>query len=103
MTQFSKAQVLGYIAMAIGSFAIGIGEFVIMGLLPDVATDFTDTRTTGHNQSLRFRCCCRLHLYYPLCALLVSLCYSYCCSFSLLVILPAHRPIITFCCKFYDF
>ncbi|HAS14348.1 MAG TPA: MFS transporter, partial [Idiomarina abyssalis] len=45
MTQFSKAQVqLAIFAMAVGSFAIGIGEFVIMGLLPDVAADFnTDT------------------------------------------------------------
>ncbi|MCK7458306.1 MFS transporter [Idiomarina aminovorans] len=54
MTQFSKAQVqLAIFAMAIGSFAIGIGEFVIMGLLPDVAADFnTDTRQTGHLISL---------------------------------------------------
>ncbi|MDV6314850.1 MFS transporter [Idiomarina sp. HP20-50] len=54
MIQFSKAQVqLAIFAMAIGSFAIGIGEFVIMGLLPDVATDFnTDTRQTGHLISL---------------------------------------------------
>ena len=54
MTQFSKAQVqLAIFAMAVGSFAIGIGEFVIMGLLPDVAADFnTDTRQTGHLISL---------------------------------------------------
>ncbi|MCA1767989.1 MAG: MFS transporter [Idiomarina sp.] len=54
MIQFSKAQVqLAIFAMAIGSFAIGIGEFVIMGLLPDVAADFnTDTRQTGHLISL---------------------------------------------------
>lgn len=52
--QFSKIQVLlAIFAMAIGSFAIGIGEFVIMGLLPDVAADFnTDTRETGHLISL---------------------------------------------------
>ena len=27
------------LALALGSFAIGIGEFVIMGLLPEVSTD----------------------------------------------------------------
>lgn len=54
MLQFSKAQIrLAIFAMAVGSFAIGIGEFVIMGLLPDVAADFhTDTQTTGHLISL---------------------------------------------------
>jgi len=31
---------LGLIALAIGAFGIGLTEFVIMGLLPDVATDF---------------------------------------------------------------
>lgn len=39
--------------MSIGSFAIGIGEFVIMGLLPNVASDFNmDARQTGHLISL---------------------------------------------------
>lgn len=31
---------LGLIALAIGAFGIGLTEFVIMGLLPDVAADF---------------------------------------------------------------
>ncbi|WP_349931370.1 MFS transporter [Glutamicibacter mishrai] len=31
---------LGLIALAIGAFGIGLTEFVIMGLLPDVANDF---------------------------------------------------------------
>lgn len=31
---------LGLIALAIGAFGIGLTEFVIMGLLPDVAVDF---------------------------------------------------------------
>ncbi|WP_127792522.1 MFS transporter [Agromyces sp. LHK192] len=31
---------LGLIALAIGGFGIGLTEFVIMGLLPEVATDF---------------------------------------------------------------
>ena len=31
---------LGLIALAIGAFGIGLTEFVIMGLLPDVASDF---------------------------------------------------------------
>ncbi|MGP5391010.1 MFS transporter [Glutamicibacter arilaitensis] len=31
---------LGLIALAIGTFGIGLTEFVIMGLLPDVAADF---------------------------------------------------------------
>lgn len=31
---------LGLIALAIGAFGIGLTEFAIMGLLPDVATDF---------------------------------------------------------------
>lgn len=31
---------LGLIALAIGAFGIGLTEFVIMGLLPEVATDF---------------------------------------------------------------
>ncbi|MDI9892861.1 MFS transporter [Microbacterium sp. IEGM 1404] len=31
---------LGLIALAVGAFGIGLTEFVIMGLLPEVATDF---------------------------------------------------------------
>ena len=31
---------LGLVALAIGAFGIGLTEFVIMGLLPEVATDF---------------------------------------------------------------
>lgn len=39
--------------MAIGTFAIGIGEFVMMGLLPDVGADFnTSAQQTGHLISL---------------------------------------------------
>lgn len=54
MNYFSKMQVyFAIFAMAIGSFAIGIGEFVIMGLLPNVAAEFnTDVRQTGHLISL---------------------------------------------------
>ncbi|MEV1332173.1 MFS transporter [Micromonospora costi] len=33
----------GLLALAIGAFGIGLTEFVIMGLLPDVATDFAVT------------------------------------------------------------
>ncbi|MEV7610207.1 MFS transporter [Microbacterium sp. NPDC089320] len=38
---------LGLIALAIGAFGIGLTEFVIMGLLPDVATDFGVTEATA--------------------------------------------------------
>jgi MFS transporter, DHA1 family, inner membrane transport protein len=31
---------LALLALAIGAFGIGTTEFVIMGLLPDVASDF---------------------------------------------------------------
>ena len=31
---------LGLLALAIGGFGIGLTEFVILGLLPEVATDF---------------------------------------------------------------
>ena len=31
---------LGLIALALGAFGIGLTEFVIMGLLPEVAADF---------------------------------------------------------------
>jgi MFS transporter, DHA1 family, inner membrane transport protein len=37
------------LALAIGGFAIGTGEFVMMGLLPDVASDFSvSIPTAGH-------------------------------------------------------
>ncbi|RUO77833.1 MFS transporter [Idiomarina seosinensis] len=40
-------------AMAIGTFAIGIGEFVMMGLLPDVGQEFsTNSQQTGYLVSL---------------------------------------------------
>ena len=35
---------LGLIALAIGGFGIGLTEFVIMGLLPEVAADFARHR-----------------------------------------------------------
>lgn len=35
------------LALAIGGFGIGLTEFVIMGLLPEVAHDFTVTETTA--------------------------------------------------------
>lgn len=38
---------LGLLALAIGGFGIGLTEFVIMGLLPDVATDFAVTEATA--------------------------------------------------------
>lgn len=38
---------LGLIALAIGAFGIGLTEFVIMGLLPDVATDFAVSEATA--------------------------------------------------------
>ncbi|WP_312169799.1 MFS transporter [Microbacterium sp.] len=38
---------LGLIALAIGAFGIGLTEFVIMGLLPEVATDFGVTESTA--------------------------------------------------------
>lgn len=39
----------GELALAIGGFAIGTGEFVMMGLLPDVASDFSvSIPTAGH-------------------------------------------------------
>ncbi|MGW4482064.1 MFS transporter [Rhodococcus triatomae] len=40
---------LGLLALALGGFGIGLTEFVIMGLLPEVATDFGVTEATaGH-------------------------------------------------------
>lgn len=38
---------LGLIALAIGAFGIGLTEFVIMGLLPEVATDFAVNESTA--------------------------------------------------------
>jgi DHA1 family inner membrane transport protein len=51
---YSRLQIaLAIFAMAIGTFSIGIGEFVMMGLLPNVAADFNTTaQQTGHLISL---------------------------------------------------
>lgn len=38
---------LGLVALAIGAFGIGLTEFVIMGLLPDVAADFGVSEATA--------------------------------------------------------
>src|SRR5688500_15932386 len=38
---------LGLLALAIGGFGIGLTEFVIMGLLPRVATDFAVTESAA--------------------------------------------------------
>jgi DHA1 family inner membrane transport protein len=38
---------LGLIALAIGGFGIGLTEFVILGLLPEVATDFAVTEAAA--------------------------------------------------------
>ncbi|MDI9896785.1 MFS transporter [Rhodococcus sp. IEGM 1381] len=38
---------LGLLALAIGGFGIGLTEFVIMGLLPEVAADFSVTESTA--------------------------------------------------------
>jgi len=38
---------LGLLALAVGSFGIGLTEFVIMGLLPGVASDFGVSETTA--------------------------------------------------------
>ncbi|SEE72424.1 MFS transporter, DHA1 family, arabinose polymer transporter [Arthrobacter alpinus] len=38
---------LGLIALALGGFGIGLTEFVIMGLLPDVAADFQVSEATA--------------------------------------------------------
>jgi DHA1 family inner membrane transport protein len=47
-TQRSRAR-WAELALAIGGFAIGTGEFVMMGLLPDVASDFSvSIPTAGH-------------------------------------------------------
>ncbi|MFS0853388.1 MFS transporter [Microbacterium sp. 179-I 3D4 NHS] len=38
---------LGLLALAVGAFGIGLTEFVIMGLLPEVAADFAVTEATA--------------------------------------------------------
>ena len=38
---------LSLVALALGAFGIGTTAFVIMGLLPDVATDFGVSVTTA--------------------------------------------------------
>ncbi|MGV8871455.1 MAG: MFS transporter [Rhodococcus sp. (in: high G+C Gram-positive bacteria)] len=38
---------LGLLALAIGGFGIGLTEFIIMGLLPEVAADFAVTEATA--------------------------------------------------------
>ena len=38
---------IGLIALAIGGFGIGLTEFVIMGLLPEVAADFRVTEAAA--------------------------------------------------------
>ena len=38
---------LGLVALAIGGFGIGLTEFVIMGLLPEVAADFGVTEAAA--------------------------------------------------------
>ena len=38
---------LGLIALALGGFGIGLTEFVIVGLLPEVAADFGVTEATA--------------------------------------------------------
>lgn len=42
-----KKMPLGLLALAIGGFGIGLTEFVIMGLLPEVATDFAVTESAA--------------------------------------------------------
>lgn len=51
---YTKTQVgLAIFAMAVGTFSIGIGEFVMMGLLPNVGQEFTtSSQQTGHLISL---------------------------------------------------
>ena len=38
---------IGLIALALGGFGIGLTEFVIMGLLPEVAADFQVSEATA--------------------------------------------------------
>ncbi|MEH1017954.1 MFS transporter, partial [Micromonospora sp. CPCC 206060] len=47
MSAEPKKMPLGLLALAIGGFGIGLTEFVIMGLLPEVATDFAVTESTA--------------------------------------------------------
>ena len=46
---------VGLIALALGGFGIGLTEFVIMGLLPDVAADFGVSEADGRLVHLRLR------------------------------------------------
>lgn len=41
------AMPIGLLALAIGAFGIGLTEFVILGLLPEIATDFRVTETAA--------------------------------------------------------
>lgn len=41
----------GLIALALGAFGIGLTEFIIMGLLPEVATDFEVTEAAAGGSS----------------------------------------------------
>ncbi|MFG2053272.1 MFS transporter [Micromonospora sp. NPDC048930] len=47
MSAQPKKLPLGLVALAIGGFGIGLTEFVIMGLLPEVATDFAVTESAA--------------------------------------------------------
>ncbi|MFE9206990.1 MFS transporter [Micromonospora sp. NPDC007230] len=47
MSAEPKKLPLGLLALAIGGFGIGLTEFVIMGLLPEVATDFAVTESAA--------------------------------------------------------
>ena len=42
--------------LAIGAFAIGMTEFVIMGLLPNIARDFDVSVSRATDYRLCFRC-----------------------------------------------
>ena len=46
---------LGLLALAIGGFGIGLTEFVIMGLLPEVAARLRRLRDRGRLADLRLR------------------------------------------------
>lgn len=47
MSADQKKMPLGLLALAIGGFGIGLTEFVIMGLLPEVAADFAVTESAA--------------------------------------------------------
>lgn len=47
MSQQSRALPSGLIALALGGFGIGLTEFGIVGLLPEIATDFTVTESAA--------------------------------------------------------